>query len=157
MSDSDDYDYEDKDDFVAEFAARERVGSGRPAFIDIQIDIQKGRKGRLSLKNELSPDQLFLFDLQKNYYKYQDDIDIGIDDIETIKRIVIKMPHINFKNPIAFLFSYYALEKGKGGKGKEEVVINKERLNRVKLLLKGIEGIALEDIVRYARFIHKFL
>jgi len=152
MSDSDDYNYEDKDDFVAEFAARERVGSGRPVFIDVHIDVQKGKKGRLSLKSELSPDQLFLFDLQKNYYKYQDDIDIGIDDIETIKRIVIKMPHITFKNPIAFLFAYYALEKGKG-----DIKISQQRLNRVESLLKGLEGIALEDIIRYARFIHKFL
>ena len=151
MSDNDDYNYEDKDDFVAEFAARERVGSGRPTFIDVHIDVQKGKKGRLSLKSELSSDQLFLFDLQKTYYKYNDDIDIGIDDIETIKSIVIKIPHISFKNPIAFLFAYYTLEKGK-----KDIIINQQRLNRVQSLLKDIEGIAIEDIIRYARFIHKF-
>jgi hypothetical protein len=152
----DDYDYEDKDDFVAEFAARERVGSARPTFIDVHIDVQKGKKGRLSLKNELSPDQLFLFDLQKNYYKYQDDIDIGIDDIETIKSIVLKIPHISFKNPIAFLFAYYVLNKNKKDIAINNI-INEERFNRVKSIIKGIEGIEPEDIIRYARFIHKFL
>ena len=100
----DEFDYEDKDDdFVAEFAARERVGSGRPTFIDVNIDIQKGRKGRMSLKNELSPDQLFLFDLQKNYYKYNEDIPIGSDDIDLIKMIVLRIEYIEYKNPLAFL------------------------------------------------------
>jgi len=152
MSDNEDYDYEDKDEFVAEFAARERVGSGRPTFIDVHIDIQKGKKGRMTLKNELSPDQLFLFDLQKNYYKYNGDIDIGTYDIEIIKSMVIKIPHINFKNPTVFLFAYYALEKGK-----KDIVINEERLNRVDSLIKGLEGIELEDVIRYSRFINKFL
>ncbi len=80
-----------ENEFVAEFAARERVGSARPTFIDVQIDIKKGKKGRLSLKSELSPDQLFLFDLQKNYHKYQEDIDIGIEDIKLIKTLVLQI------------------------------------------------------------------
>lgn len=151
----DDFDYEDKDDdFVAEFAARERVGSGRPTFIDINIDIQKGRKGRMSLKNELSADQLFLFDLQKNYYKYQEDIPIGTDDIESIKTIVLRIPHIEFKNPIAFLLGYYILEKGKN---KDTDPIIEKNIERVVRFLKNIEGIEIEDVVRYARLIGKYI
>lgn len=154
MSYSEDEDIYDtkENEFVAEFAARERVGSARPTFIDVQIDIKKGKKGRLSLKNELSPDQLFLFDLQKNYYKYQEDIDIGIEDIELIKTMVLQIPHITCKNPIAFLFGYYVLEKRK-----KDDIINTDRLQRIKTLLKGIEGIEPEDIIRYARLIHKFI
>jgi hypothetical protein len=149
----DEFNFDEKDDdFVAEFAARERVGSGKPTFIDIQIDIKKGKKGRLSLKNELTPDQLFLFDLQKNYYKYEDDIELTIDDIELIKNIVLKMPHIEYKNPIAFLFGYYLLNKNK----KSDEIINKELITRIKSILKGISGIELEDLIRYARMIHKY-
>lgn len=146
------FDFDEKDDFVAEFAARERVGSGKPTFIDIQIDIQKGKKGRLSLKNELTPDQLFLFDLQKNYYKYEDDISLNIDDIELIKNIVLKIPHIEYKNPIAFLFGYYLLNKKKS-----DEIINKELIIPTKSILKGINGIELEDLIRYARMIHNFI
>ena len=40
----DDHDYEEKNEFVAEVAAIERVGGGRPKFIDIEINIEKGRK-----------------------------------------------------------------------------------------------------------------
>jgi hypothetical protein len=150
----DDFDYEDKDEFVAEFAARERVGSSRPTFIDINIDVQKGRKGRMSLKNELSADQLFLFDLQKNYYKYNEDIPIGTDDIELIKMIVLKMSHVEFKNPLAFLLGYYVLEKGKK---KEADPIIENNLERVGRFLKNIEGIEIEDIVRYSRLIGKYI
>jgi hypothetical protein len=150
----DEFDFDEKDDeFVAEFAARERVGSGKLTFIDIQMDLQKGKKGRLSLKSELTPDQLFLFDLQKNYYKYEDDIELTIDDIELIKNIVLKIPHIEYKNPIAFLFGYYLLNKNK----KSSEIINKDLITRMKSILKGISGIELEDLIRYARMIHKFI
>jgi len=151
----DEFDYEDKDDdFVAEFAARERVGSGRPTFIDVNIDIQKGRKGRMSLKNELSPDQLFLFDLQKNYYKYNEDIPIGSDDIDLIKMIVLRIEYIEYKNPLAFLLGYYILEKGK--KRDTDPIIEKN-LERVGRFLKNIEGIEIEDVIRYSRLIGKYI
>jgi hypothetical protein len=140
----------DDDEFVAEFAARERVGSSKPTFIDVQIGIQKGKKGRLSLKSNLTSDQLFLFDLQNNYYRYQDDIPIGSDDIENIKSLVIKIPHINYKNPLAFLFAYYTLNINKKD-------INTDRLKRIKTIIKDIEGIELEDIIRYSRLINNFL
>lgn len=146
--------YEDRDDdFVAEFAARERVGSGKAMFIEVQADVQKGKKGRLSLKSELSPDQMFLYDLQKNYYRYEEDISISPDDIEVIKTIVLKIPHIEYKNPAAFLLSFYVLDK----KQKEQEFIVKENLSRVKTILKGVSGIELEDIIRYARLIHKYI
>lgn len=151
----DEFDYEDKDDdFVAEFAARERVGSGRPTFIDVNIDIQKGRKGRMSLKNELSPDQLFLFDLQKNYYKYNEDIPIGSDDIDLIKMIVLRIEYIEYKNPLAFLLGYYILEKEK--KRDTDPIIEKN-LERVGRFLKNIEGIEIEDVIRYSRLIGKYI
>jgi hypothetical protein len=151
----DEFDYEDKDDdFVAEFAARERVGSGRPTFIDVNIDIQKGRKGRMSLKNELSPDQLFLFDLQKNYYKYNEDIPIGSDDIDLIKMIVLRIEYIEYKNPLAFLLGYYILEKGKK-RDTDPIIAN--NLDRVGRFLKNIEGIEIEDVIRYSRLIGKYI
>lgn len=139
------------DDFVAEFAARERVGSGKAMFIDVKAD-QKGKKGRLSLKSELSPDQMFLYDLQKNYYNYEDDIPITPDDIELIKIIVLKISHIEYKNPVAFLMAFYILDKNK----KQEFIV-KENLTRVKTILKGVDGIELEDVIRYARMIHKYI
>ena len=143
-------DYEDKDDikFVAEVAAYERLGKGGPKFIDIEIDIEKGRRGRLSLKAELSPDQLFLFDLQKSYNKYKDDITIGSGDIEIIKNIVPKINHIGCKNTDAFLLSYYVLSS-------KDDEINIGRLNQVKTLLKNVEEIKIEDIIRYARLIKR--
>lgn len=144
---------DDGDTFVAEFAARERVGSGKAMFIDVQLDVQKGKKGRLSLKNELSPDQLFLYDLQKNYYKYEEDISISPDDIELIKIIVLKIPHIEYKNPVAFLLAFYVIDKRLDSK---EFII-KENLSRLKTILKGINGIELEDIIRYARLIHRHI
>jgi hypothetical protein len=147
-------DYEDKDDikFVAEVAAIERIGRGGPKFIDIDIDIEKGRKGRLSLKAELSPDQLFLFDLQKSYNKYKDDITIGSGDIEIIKNIVPKINHISCKNTDAFLLSYYVLSS-KSDKSDDE--INMNRLTQVKTLLKNVDEIKIEDIIRYARLIKR--
>lgn len=146
--------YEDKgDEFVAEFAARERVGSGKAMFIDVKIDGQKGKKGRLSLKNELSPDQMFLYDLQKNYYNYQDDIRITPDDIELIKVIVLKISHIEYKNPLAFLLAFSILDK----KERSKEFIVKENLTRVKTILKDVDGIELEDVIRYARLIHKYI
>ena len=127
----DDFDYEDKDnEFVAEFAARERVGSSRPTFIDINID------------------------LQKNYYKYNEDIPIGSDDIDLIKMVVLRMTHLDFKNPLAFLLGYYVLEKGKK---KETDPIIEKNLERVGRFLKNIEGIEIEDIVRYSRLIGKYI
>jgi hypothetical protein len=151
--DQDDYDahdYEDKDDieFVPEVAARERVGGGGLKFIDIEIDIEKGRKGRLSLKAELSPDQLFLFDLQKSYNKYKDDISIGQGDIEIIRNIVPKINYIGCKNPYAFLLGYYILSTKKG-----EDMINVGKFNQIKSLLKNVEEIKIEDIIRYSRLI----
>ena len=150
MSYEDFEDFEEEPDFVAEFAARERVGVNKPSFIDVNIPVEKGRKGRLSLKAELTDDQLFLYDLQKNYYKYDDDISIGIDDIEMIKSMVSKINHIGCKNPLAFLFGYAILDVKK----KE---IKKEEMERIKTIIKNIEGIELEDVIRYARLIRNFL
>jgi hypothetical protein len=150
MSYSEEEEFEDAPDFVAEFAARERVGDSRPTFIDINIDVEKGRKGRLSLKAELSSEQLFLYDLQKIYYKYIDDISIGAYDIETIKGIVQRINHIGCKNAIAFLFAYSTLDI-------KEQKINSERLSQIKGLIKNMEGIELEDIIRYARLIMNIL
>lgn len=146
------YDKDDMDTFVAEFAARERVGSGKAMFIDVQVD-QKGKKGRMSLKSELTPDQLFLYDLQKNYYKYEEDISINLDDIELIKMTVLKIKHIEYKNPLAFLLAFYVIDKN--SKTKEFII--KENLTRVKSILKGVSGIELEDVIRYARLIHKHI
>jgi hypothetical protein len=144
-------DYEDKDDikFVAEVGAYDRIGRGGLKFIEIEIDIEKGRKGRLSLKAELSSDQLFLFDLQKSYNKYKDDIIIGSGDIEIIKNIVPKINHISCKNTDAFLLSYYVLSS------KDNDEINVSRLSQVKTLLKNVDEIKIEDIIRYARLIKR--
>lgn len=149
MSYSED-DYEVEPDFVAEFAARERVGGSKATFIDINIDVEKGKKGRLSLKAELSPDQLFLYDLQKNYYKYIDDISIGADDIEIIKGLALRINHVGCKNAMAFLFAYSTLDV-------KDKKINSDRLSQIKTLIKNTEGIELEDIIRYARLIMNLL
>jgi hypothetical protein len=149
----DDYDdYEDKDDInlVAEVAAIERVGGGGIRFIDIEIDVEKGRKGRLSLKAELSPDQLFLFDLQKSYNKYKEDISIGAGDIEIIKNIVPRINHVSYKNPDAFLLGYYVFSQ-------KTQDINETKLTQVKSLLKDVEEIKIEDIIRYTRLIKRYM
>ena len=155
MSDYDSYDeYDDKQDmFVDEFAARERAGGGRPSFININIEIEKGRKGRLSLKSQLTSDELFLFDLQKVYNKYYDEIQISPDDIEIIKNIVPKITYLNFKNPIAFLFAYYVLNKNSDAVDS----INNSSLTKVKNILKNIEEVKIEDIIRYSRLIYKHI
>lgn len=144
-------DYEDKDDIelVAEFAVRERVGGGKVKFFDLQIDIEKGRKGRMTLKSELTSEQLFLFDLQRSYNKYQDDITIGSGDIEIIKNIVPKINYINCKNPSAFLLGYYSLSS------KDSDYIDKNKLSQIKTIIKNIEEIKIEDIIRYARLIKR--
>jgi hypothetical protein len=152
MSYSEDEDYDQDSEFVAEFAARERVGSGRISFIDIKID-QKGKRGRLSLKGELTPDQLFLYDLQKNYYKYDDDLQFTQDEIELIKTIVLRISNIEFKNPLAFIFGFYVLNKNP----KVQDFILKDKFSRIKSIIKGVEGVELEDIIRYSRLIHKNL
>jgi hypothetical protein len=148
--DYDDHDYEEKDDieFIAEIGAKERVGGGGLKFIDLEINIEKGRKGRLALKAELEPDQLFLFDLQKSYNKYKDDITIGQGDIEIIKNIVQKINYINCKNTNAFLLGYYVLSS------KKDDIISSSKLNQVKSLLKDVEEMKVEDIIRYARLIN---
>lgn len=152
--DDQDYDdYEDKDDteLVAEFAARERVGGGKAKFIDIQIDIEKGRRGRMTLKSELTSEQLFLFDLQISYNKYQDDITLGVGDIEIIKNIVPKINYINCKNPTAFLLGYYTLSND--SKDSKNDYIDKNKLSQVKSIIKNVEEIKLEDVIRYARLL----
>lgn len=149
----DDYDdYEDKDDInlVAEVGAIERVGGGGLRFIDIEINVEKGRKGRLSLKAELSPEQLFLFDLQKSYNKYKEDISIGAGDIEIIKNIVPRINHISYKNPNAFLLGYYVFSQ-------KTQDINSTKLTQIKSLLKDVEEIKIEDIIRYARLIKRYI
>ena len=153
-NDDEDYDYDEYDEvkedieFVPEVAARERVGGGGLKFIDIEIDIEKGRKGRLSLKEQLSPEQLFLFDLQKSYNKYKEDISIGQGDIEIIRNIVQKINYIGCKNPSAFLLGYYVISRKK-----DEDMINIGKLNQVKSLLKNVEEIKIDDIIRYSRLI----
>ena len=154
MSDYDEDNYYGQDDFeeefVAEVHARERVGATKLRFIDIDFEIEKGRKGRLSLKAELSTEELFLFDLQKIYGKYKDDVGINEDDVDLIKKVVSKISHIGCKNPTAFLFGYFVLNK----KTKE---IIKDKLNTTKIIFKenSVEDVKLEDVIRYARLISK--
>jgi len=153
-NDYDDHDYEEKDDieFVPEVAAYERVGGGGLKFIDIEINIEKGRKGRMALKAELAPDQLFLFDLQKSFNKYREYIVIGSGDIEIIKNIVPKINYISCKNPDAFLLAYYVLRSKKEGD-----IIDTTKLSQVKTLLRDVDEIRIEDIVRYSRLINRHM
>ena len=105
---------------------------------------------KVFLHNQIQ-DQLFLFDLQTTYNRYKEDITIGAGDIEIIKNIVPRINYINCKNPTAFLLAYYVLSS------KREDDINMSKLSQVKSLLKDVDEIKIEDIIRYVRLIKRYI
>lgn len=147
-----------KEELVAEVKAFERVGSSNIKFTDnifegISKDkLKKG--GRLYLKSQLSHDLLFLVDLQKSWNKYE--IDIGNMDVETIKQMIQKIDHIQYKNASAFLLGYYILRQPKE-KNDKELKIHKDKFTQVKTLIKDSKDIFPEDIIRYASLIWEYL
>lgn len=156
--DGDEYEYTDEPTIVSEFKAFERVGSSTLKFTDnIFESVSKDKLkegGRFYLKSQLSHDQLFLVDLQKSWNKYE--INIGNNDVETIKDIILKINHIQYKNAGAFLLGYYILKQPKQKKDKE-LKISEEHFAEVKTLIKDSKDIFPEDILRYSSLIWEYI
>lgn len=162
MSDYDDYDDfgsdnayyedEDKDDFVSEWNAFERVGGKMRLTDDFLMPFGKGVKAK-----DLTPEQMFLKGVQKTIDSYE--LRISDKDLDLIKNnLIFKINSINFKNPSAFIFAYNVFDNKKNiSKEKLESIMNIIESPPLNNLGINADFITREDIIRYARLIKKYI
>lgn len=154
-NDNDNYgddDNEEKDDFVSEWNAFERVGGKMKLTDDFLMPFGKGIRSK-----DLTPDQIFLKGVQKTIDSYV--LRISDKDLDLIKNsLVFKINLINYKNPSAFIFAYNVFDNKKN--------ISKEKLDSIMDIIESppsnnlgliADYITREDILRYARLIKKYI
>ena len=161
MDDYDEYKiYEDDEDYVSEMdiqivpeaKAYERtyIGSGEEG---TEIIKRLGGKSmaevyreiyRLGLSDESRFRQL-LGIAKSQLYKY--DFSISEQDLDNIRDRVFEVSpnKANYMNVICIILGYYITGGGR-------YQIDKEKLNKVKILLPKLEDIAYPDIIRYSRY-----
>jgi hypothetical protein len=145
-------DNEEKDDFVSEWNAFERVGGKMRLTDDFLMPFGKGARGK-----DLTPDQIFLKGVQKTIDSYE--LRISDKDLDLIKNsLVFKINLINYKNPSAFIFAYNVFDNKKN--------ISKEKIESIMDIIDSppsnnlglsADYITREDIIRYARLIKKYI
>ena len=151
-SDGINYDEEEKDDFVSEWNAFERVGGKMRLTDDFLMPFEKGVRAR-----DLTQEQMFLKGVQKTIDAYE--LRISDKDLDLIKNnLILKINLINYKNPSAFIFAYNVFDNKKN--------ISKEKLESIMNIIEspplnnlGINAnfVTREDIIRYAKLIKKYI
>jgi len=146
------YEDEDKDDFVSEWNAFERVGGKMRLTDDFLMPFEKGVRAK-----DLTPEQIFLKGVQKTIDSYE--LRISDKDLDLIKNnLIFKINLINFKNPSAFIFSYNVFDNKKNiSKEKLESIMNIIESPPLNNLGINADFITREDIIRYARLIKKYI
>jgi len=160
-----DDDGDDDGDFEAERAAFERVGR-RAELGDFIMNTLKGDKKlekiqRRMMIESMSDRDKFLM-IVNNFASrvFEDDIGQILEPHKSaIELIVDKISHIKYKNPVAFLLGYFVIYKKKKKEDVEVIeFINMDKLRRLLSVCRenDIEGITMEDIIRYSRLIQNY-
>jgi hypothetical protein len=77
------------------------------------------------------------------YSKYRDDLHLSNRDFDILVEKADFIDNIQYKNPLAYIFGYYVLEKGK---------IDKRRFDTLCTnILNTVDYIKPPDVIRYAR------
>jgi len=146
-----DYDYEDdnysdednneeKDnEFVDEFGAHERAGNKNSLISDFASSYDLKKK----TQDDLEPEQRFRLEIHKFLKKVDLIENINNTDINNIKEYVIKIDHIEYKNPIAFICAYFMYFKKYTVDNIYKKISTDEASNYL----------TKEDIIRYYRLI----
>ena len=131
---------------MAERNAFERVGMGRPG--GALLTYIEGEGGIAKLHRALNKQQLnkheeFNIILEAVFYELKDYLNVGGDWINRLTELSSNIRNIQYKNPKAFILGYYVLENNKISKKKFDFVS--------KNILKNIDDVKGEDVIRYAR------
>lgn len=154
--DEDNYDYDDYEE--TDF---KNIGKAHFEGLTFDTFISKGRQ------SELSFEEKFEYILERNVSLL--DFDEGKKLIPYVMKSIKDIPYIMFKNPLAFLFGYYVIDKDKINTDRLEecVELCKKTLNAVgikkdekedkKVVVdkkySHIKHITKPDIIRYGRLI----
>lgn len=149
---SDYYGEEEKVDYMgAERKAYERVYSGRHELSLTKMfpeGFQSKEARRLENINRklfqlgLAPEEKFKIMISIFFNAHNASLKLGNGDLDVLLSLD-NVKNAGYKNPIAWLFGYYVVTDGN---------IKKDKLNKIKELLKDIEEVGLEDVIRYARY-----
>lgn len=150
--DSDYYGEEEKVDYMgAERKAYERVSTGRHDLSLAKLfpdGFQSKEARRLENINRklfqlgLTPEEKFKIMISIFFNTHNSTLKLGNDDLDILSR-VDNVKNAGYRNPIAWIFGYYVVVDKR---------IKKDKLEKVKGLLKDIEEVGLEDVIRYARY-----
>lgn len=139
--------------YQMEIGAFERVGAGRPleilrttfggSFQNAKVAELYKRLTRFTKTPEEKFKELFSILVEK-----YSNLNISDSQLITLNNLFDRIDNLKYKNPAAFLFGYYILDKDKK--------IDKKKLEKIdKILVDQFVdlGVEREDVIRYARFI----
>ena len=141
MDEDDYYNYDDNQVFGTDYRHTEQLGQARS---------DEGEIGDYSFTSMLSKEEAFMKKLKEDSFSLT--IRLANEDIRLIEKIIKLDPQLRFKNPLAFLLGYIVINRNKN--------INKDDVEEMYRLCKeaGKEGVIKQaDIIRYARFISKYI
>jgi hypothetical protein len=131
---------ESKNNFIDEFKAFERAGERNSLINDFQISYKK------KIKNDYEPEEKFRLQMHIILGLMNLRASLSDSDIDNIKTYVLRIQHIEFKNPTAFIGGYF-YNKNKN----LDFIYNKINKYEQENENKGIT--TREDIIRYYRLI----
>jgi hypothetical protein len=129
---------DDYPDFQQTYGQREQMG-GKNAYIGTFLT--------KSMRAGMAPSELFMSSLEQHAHLFSIK-NINLNDIASILPLI---PHIEHKNPIAFLLGFYSITPKK----KIDTATIDEFIQTCQE--KEIKNITKADIVRYARLIQRFI
>ncbi len=140
--------YEDEIEYKATFKAMQQMGPG--VFLGTEIS-GTGDMVKLQAKllgKPLSDEDNFRQNVELAVKTYSKILKKS-HDFSNITKLIYIIPNIIRLNPTAFVLGYYILDNGEISKSKVDDVF--------KNVIKDIKIIAEPDVIRYARYIKKYI